>query len=172
MQPTKKKPFTSEHLEAWYRDGVIVIENFFDKSEVVSVFDAFASMYGNKGFDIHDDTPLDRSSFKKQFEFIDILPYCSGLDINLISLHPDLISLAKSLLKVESVHLYQSHTWAKFTGATNYDQAFHCDFSNHTLTVPHTKLGSSTVNFLIYISDVYANLGAFENVTRSHSTKI
>ena len=172
MQPTQKKPFASEHLEEWYRDGVIVIENFFNKSEVVSVFDTFVDMYGDKGSDRHDDSPLNRARFKKQFEFIDILPYCSGLDLNLISLHPDLISLAKSLLKVESVHLYQSHTWAKFTGATNYDQAFHCDFSNHTLTVPSTKLGSSTVNFLIYISDVHADLGAFEYVTRSDATKI
>jgi len=172
VQPVQKKPFTSEHLKAWERDGVVVIENFFDKSEVVPVFDTFVAMYGDKGSAKHDDALLDGSRFKKQFEFIDILPYDSGIDLNLISLHPHLMSLARALLKEETVHLYQSHTWAKFTGATNYNQAFHCDFNNHTLTVPSTQLGLSTVNFLIYISDVDADLGAFEYVPRPDSTRI
>ena len=44
--------------------------------------------------------------------------------MNLISLDQKLIALAKRLLGVDQVELYQSHTWAKFTGEADYDQAF------------------------------------------------
>ena len=103
---------------------------------------------------------------RKQFINLDTLPFDAGVEMNLISLHPELIQLAKDLLGCEKVQLYQSHTWAKFTGEADYDQPFHCDYGNHTLTVPAEK-AAKKVNFVIYISDVTDPLGAMHYVRRA-----
>ena len=47
-----------------------------------------------------------------------------------------LIDCAKRMLRTDDVFMYQCHTWAKFTGETDYTQEFHFDFGNHTLLVP------------------------------------
>ena len=92
--------------------------------------------------------------------------------MNLISLDPQLIALARRLLGVDQVELYQSHTWAKFTGEADYDQAFHCDFGNHTLTVPGDEASARTVNFVIYISDVSDSVGALHYVTKQDAAAV
>ncbi len=51
-------------------------------------------------------------------------------------MHPALIAFAKQALHADAVHLYQCQAWAKFTGDADYDQPFHCDYVNHTLTAP------------------------------------
>ncbi len=73
---------------------------------------------------------------------------------------------------MRKIHLYQSHTWAKFTGDADYDQPFHCDFSNHTLTVPAEDPGQRTVNFVIYISPVTDALGAMHYVHKDDAYEI
>jgi ectoine hydroxylase-related dioxygenase (phytanoyl-CoA dioxygenase family) len=94
------------------------------------------------------------------------MPYDGSVELNLISLHPALIDFARALLGVEEVHCYQSHTWAKFTGLTDYEQEFHCDFHNHTLTVPSDDHAARTVDFVFYLTDVTEGNGALRYVTK------
>ena len=91
------------------------------------------------------------ASHPKQFMNFDQMPYGASPAINLISLHPQHIEFSKALLGVREVHCYQSHTWLKYTGEADYDQAFHCDFGNHTLTVPSEQVAQRTVDFVIYL---------------------
>jgi len=70
------------------------------------------------------------------------------------------------------VHLYQSHTWAKYTGEADYDQAFHCDFGNHTLTVPSDDVALRTVDFIFYLTDVTDAHGALHYVTKTDSDRL
>ena len=70
------------------------------------------------------------------------------------------------------MELYQSHTWAKFTGEADYDQAFHCDFGNHTLTVPGDESRLRTVNFVIHISDVTDVVGALHYVAKDDAAVV
>ena len=109
-----------EHIDSWKQDGVTIVENFFDENDMLPIQEDYNKLYGEKG-----RVKPNLTDFKKQFEIIDVLPYSGSVNLNLISLHPKLIATAKSLLNVESVQLYQSHTWAKFTGLSNYDQKFH-----------------------------------------------
>ncbi|WP_066652342.1 hypothetical protein [Sphingomonas sp. CCH10-B3] len=62
------------------------------------------------------------------------------------------------------MHLYQCDAWAKYTGEADYDQPFHCDFANHTLTVPGDDAAERTINFMIYVTDVTDDLGAIHYV--------
>ena len=164
--------FSEADCLAWRRDGAVVIENFFAKDELAVAIADFERLYGRQG-------ETDAAEFKhegsfggfhpKQFKNIDTLPYAGSVELNLLSLHPALLTLAQSLLGTSQVHLYQSHTWAKFTGNADYDQSFHCDFGNHTLLVPSDDVAMRTVNFVIYLSDVTDDLGAFHYVTKPDS---
>jgi len=108
----------------------------------------------------------------EQFRNIENLPFDASPAINLIALHPELIRLAREALQTEHVHLYQAHSWAKFTGDADYDQHFHCDFSNHTLTVPSDEERLRTINFVIYVTDVSNDLGALHYVSHGESDPI
>ena len=107
-----------------------------------------------------------------QFRNIDQFPYEGGREMNMISMHPQLIAFARALLDAPQVHMYQSHTWAKYTGEADYDQVHHCDFSNHTLTVPSDDVTLRTVDFIIYYTDVTDAHGALHYVTKPDAGKI
>ena len=170
---------TVSHVEEWRREGFTLIPGFFSNEEILPIIEDFQELYEDRGQGEGVGTPLNKkeegaigAGHPKQFMNIDSLPYNASSAINLISLHPALISFAKSLLDVDDVHLYQSHTWAKYTGEADYDQAFHCDFGNHTLTVPADDVSLRTVDFILYLTDVTDAHGALHYVTKTDSDRI
>ena len=170
---------TVSHVEEWRREGFTLIPEFFSTEEILPIIEDFQELYEDRGQGEGVGTPLNKkeegaigAGHPKQFMNIDSLPYNASSAINLISLHPALISFAKSLLDVDDVHLYQSHTWAKYTGEADYDQAFHCDFGNHTLTVPADDVSLRTVDFILYLTDVTDAHGALHYVTKTDSDRI
>lgn len=165
--------FTSEHVEQWRVEGFTAIERFFREDEYLPVTRDFEALYAEAGASPGLGTarhvgPGDdlRANQRMQFKNIHVLPYEGSGAINLISLHPELIAFAKALLGVSDVRLYQSHTWAKFTGEADYDQQFHCDYFNHTLTVPGDEPQQRTVDFILYLTDVTREHGAMRYVTK------
>jgi ectoine hydroxylase-related dioxygenase (phytanoyl-CoA dioxygenase family) len=164
--------FTPKHVEQWRVEGLTILERFFPEDEYLPVLNDFETLYASAGQGVgtarhmgaRDDASANRAL---QFKNIHIFPYEGSSAINLISLHPELIAFAKALLGTSEVRLYQSHTWAKFTGEADYDQQFHCDFGNHTLTVPADDASGRTVDFILYLTDVTRELGALRYVTHS-----
>ena len=159
----------------WISEGVLVLESYFAPSEIVKIQDDFNKLYGDSADSLscyNGDHPGSDSKRNKQFEFIDTLPFDASVELNLFSLHPKLISLSKGLLGTDTVLLYQSHTWAKFSGRADYNQGLHCDFNNHTLTVPSTEGRGGSVNYLIYLSDVTEKDGPFRYVSKRDSNEI
>ncbi len=166
-------------VDTWKTQGFVLIQDFFNREEIAPILKDFQQLYTEQRSQPGSATELDLKAdgqiggfHPKQFLHFDTLPYQASEAINLISLHPALISFAQDLLGVEKVHLYQSHTWAKYTGEADYDQPFHCDFGNHTLTVPADNPGHRTVDFVVYISDVTDELGALRYVTKPDSNEI
>jgi ectoine hydroxylase-related dioxygenase (phytanoyl-CoA dioxygenase family) len=163
--------FTSEHVEQWRVEGFTILERFFREDEYLPVLDDFEALYAGTrpsvGVARHlgpaDDAHANRAL---QFKNIHVLPYEGSSAINLISLHPAFIAFAKALLGTNDVRLYQSHTWAKYTGEADYDQPFHCDFGNHTLAVPADEPHARTVDFILYLTDVTKEHGALRYVTK------
>ena len=163
------KRHQGHHVDSWHRDGVVVIEQFFSADEINPIVDDYARLYGTNGLGdgaaLTIETGQPAGAFhRKQFKNLETLPYDGSVAMNLISLHPALIDLASELLGDSKIQLYQSHTWAKFTGEADYEQPFHCDYGNHTLTVPAEDASARTVNFVIYLSDVTDALGAMHYV--------
>ena len=166
----------AQDLATWRRDGAVVLDRFFSQSEITPVRDDCDTLFAAKrrNEDALIKTPdggvgvFDPAQFRNQ----DSLPFSASTAINLIGLNPRLIAFAKQALGVDDVRLYQCDAWAKFTGEADYDQPFHCDFKNHTLTVPGDNAFDRTINFMIYVTDVTDDLGAIRYVPNPLATEI
>lgn len=171
--------FNQQHIEEWRETGFVVIPEFFNCEEISPLLDDFATLYSDRGQGEGAGTEKNLKKgdeigavSSKQFMNFDQMPYPASPAVNLISIHPQLIAFARALLDVDKVHCYQSHTWAKYTGEADYDQPFHCDFGNHTLTVPSEAVSARTVDFIIYLSDVEDDLGALHYVTKQDAATV
>ncbi len=164
--------FEKKHVDEWREEGFAIIPNFFTEQEVAPLREEYERIYGDRR--PKNDAAVEGGGqiSAEQFSNFDTLPYDASTALNLISLHPALIEFARALLGTSKVHLYQSHTWAKFTGAANYDQPFHCDFSNHTLTVPSEAVSQRTVDFILYFTDVSDAEGALHYVPKREADEL
>ncbi len=176
--------FTTSDVVAWRETGFAMIPGFFKPAEITPILHAFEQRYGQsargdglamsmRSKNLGEKGGGTLGEFRdEQFRHLDMLPYPDSIALNLISLHPALIKFAAALLGVPDVHLYQSHTWAKFTGEADYEQDFHCDFGNHTLLVPSDEIRYRSVDFIFYITDVTDDLGALHYVLKSDSDEV
>lgn len=176
MDAMQTQRFTQDDVEAWRRDGVTLIRDFFTPDEVAAVCADFEKVFAR---DAGGDVPMDKKRAdeigrfnKKQFATLDAIPFAGAPALNMIGVHPALIAFAKTALKTDAVHLYQCQAWAKFTGDADYDQPFHCDFSNHTLTVPSEDAVKNCVTIFSYFTDVSEAHGAMNYITRPDSAKV
>jgi len=168
--------FTGEDIETWRREGVALVPDFFTSDEVKAVRADFDLVFGRTS---GGDQAMERKRGNEigrfngaQFKTLEAVPFDCSPALNLIGVHPALIAFAKTALKTEAVHLYQCQAWAKYTGDADYDQPFHCDYSNHTLTAPSEDASRNAVTILCYFTDVSDRHGAMHYVTRTDSEKV
>lgn len=165
---------TTEQLDIWRRDGGVILDSFFTADELAPCVDGMEQMYGH----LRPDDPAAHENFDAktryaaQFANTTDLPFHATPELNLIGLHPALVACARAALGTDDVRMYQCHTWAKFTGQTDFDQPFHCDYKNHTLTVPGEDEVDRTINFMIYLTDVSDEHGAIHYVPVPESDPI
>ena len=135
------------HIEAWKTTGFLLIPNFFTEDEIAPIARDYERLYeefrpqSSQAVDFKSEGQIG-AFHGKQFLHTESLPFDAGPEMNLLSLHPALIALAKDLLGVPEVHLYQSHSWAKFTGEADYDQVHHCDCLLYTSPSPRDNTTS------------------------------
>ena len=176
MSLDQQQRFKAEDLEAWRRDGVTLLRDVFTKDEVAAVRADFEQVFGlpaGAGVAMNKKKPGEIGRFNgAQFTGIEAVPLDCSPALNLIGVHPALIAFAKAALETDAVHVYQCQAWAKFTGDADYDQPFHTDYSNHTLTAPSEDAAKNSVTILCYFSDVTDDHGAMHYVTRTDSEKI
>lgn len=167
--------FRPEHIDAWRRDGGVSIHNFFTPDEVAAVRADFEAVFGVAGADEALEMKLAGQVGRfhpTQFKGVAPVPLDCSPALNLIGVHPAIIAFAKQALKVDSVHIYQCQAWAKFTGESDYDQPFHCDYANHTLTAPSEDAHLNSITILCYFSDVTEAHGPAHYVNRPDSLKV
>lgn len=168
--------FTNEHLETWRREGAVLIESFFTPDEVAAVQADFVRVFkrtGGADEALVKRRPGEAGKFNPaQFTDIQPVPVDCSPALNLIGVHPAIVAFAKAALNTSHVHVYQCQAWAKYTGDADYDQPLHCDFPNHTLTVPSEDVTKNSITILCYFSDVSEAHGPMHYVTRTDSAKI
>ena len=168
--------FTQEHIDTWRQEGGVLIEHFFTADEVAAVRADFELVFGRtQGAEL----PLDAKRHgevgrfnEAQFASFEAVPLDCSPALNLIGVHPALVAFARAALRCADVHLYQCQVWAKFTGDADYDQPFHCDFVNHTLTSPAEDDALNAVTILCYFSDVTEAHGPAHYVKRTDSARV
>ncbi|HWA61197.1 MAG TPA: phytanoyl-CoA dioxygenase family protein [Caulobacteraceae bacterium] len=164
---------TPEHMDAWRRDGAVLIERFFTEDEAAAVRADFEAVFGTgdeaaEGVDFKKDGEIGRFN-PAQFKTLEAVPFDCSPALNLIGVHPALIAFAREAIGCEHVHLYQCQAWAKFAGEADYDQPFHCDYLNHTLVAPSPEAKFNPVTILCYFTDVTDAHGPAHYVTRPDS---
>ena len=170
------KRFKPTHVDAWRREGCVIIRNFFTSEEVAAVHADFELVFGRtlgavEAMYKKKDDEVGRFN-RAQFATLEAIPFDCSPALNLIGLHPALVQFAREALRTEKVHLYQCQAWAKFTGDADYDQPFHCDYVNHTLTAPSEEVARNSVTILCYFSDVSEEHGPAHYVKRTDAAKI
>ena len=178
--------FSDAHVDTWRKEGAVVVPEFFNDKEIKDVTKDFKKIFpGRKAEDkalnkkkkgeFGNKLPLQLSgepmgkTTMDQFKNFENIPFDCSSSLNLIAVHPSLIEFARSALKTNDVRLYQAQAWAKFTGEADFDQAFHCDFGNHTLTVPSQDECLNSITFIIYFTDVKEEHGPTHYVNRTDS---
>jgi hypothetical protein len=168
--------YSREHLAAWRRDGAVVIPSFFEADEVRAIEADFAGVFGRtEGAEapLVKRGPDEIGRFNPaQFASIEAIPFDCSPALNLAGLHPALIALAAEALGTHDLRLYQCQAWAKFTGDADYDQPFHCDFANHTLTAPSEDTRANSITFICFFSEVSEAHGPTHYLTRPDSERI
>ena len=175
-----------EHVETWRQEGAVVVPKFFTQKEITEVITDFEVIFPgrkaeaealnkkSKG-EVGNKLPLQLSGKEmgkttvEQFRNFENIPFDCSQALNLIAVHPSLIKFARSALNTDEVRLYQAQAWAKYTGEADFDQAFHCDFGNHTLTVPSADERLNSITFIIYFTEVTEAHGPTHYVKRSDS---
>ena len=153
----------------------MVLEKFFTPEEVKAVVADFETAFGRTG---GAEEAIDKKDgaigrfHPTQFTDIKPVPIDCSPALNLIGVHPALIAFAKAALKTDAVHVYQCQSWAKFTGDSDYDQPFHCDYVNHTLTAPSEDAAKNSITILCYFTDVSDAHGAMHYVRRTDAAKV
>ena len=178
--------FTDAHVDMWRKEGAVMVPEFFNDKEIKDVTKDFEIIFpGRKAEDkamnkkkkaeFRNKLPLQLSgepmgkTTMDQFKNFENIPFDCSSSLNLIAVDPSLIEFARSALKTNDVRLYQAQAWAKFTGEADFDQAFHCDFGNHTLTVPSQDECLNSITFIIYFTDVTEEHGPTHYVNRTDS---
>ena len=170
---------TEQDLQAWHRDGGVVMKDILSAETVAACRADMEKLYADRGQGerVGNELSLKQPGqigvmSREQFKNFDDMPFDCSPALNLLALDPAIIALAADALGTQDVHLYQSHTWAKYTGETDYDQVFHCDYKNHTLTVPAEETARRTINMMIYLTDVTDAHGAIHFVAKPDSDKL
>ena len=171
-----QRRFTEDQVDTWRRDGGLVIERFFTPEECAAVVADFEAVFGRT------EGAEEPKNFKKpgeigrfnrhQVDLNDTIPFDCSPALNLVAVHPALMELARTLLGTRDVLLYQAEVWAKFTGDADYDQDFHTDYGNHTLTAPSEDARFNSLTTLCYFTDVSEAHGPAHFVTRPDAAEI
>jgi len=173
---TKQPRFTAENISQWQTEGFAIMTDFFHADEIAPIRADYERIYGQVSHQEAEAPAVEKNPLGEfntsQFKNIDTFPYDGSAEMMMLSLHPSLIEYSKAVLGVDKVQLYQSHTWAKFTGEADYDQPFHCDFGNHTLTIPSDEISERAVDLIIYFTDVTEAHGALHYVTKPDSDEV
>jgi hypothetical protein len=100
--------------------GFVVVEGFLSENELRAAQDALWLHFPQPA-DYFAEPAAHADVAGSQFAGVREFPYRSW-DLNRLAFHPDLVDAAERFLGTTDVHLYKVELWAKYSGASNYDQ--------------------------------------------------
>lgn len=162
-------PALHDALEHFREHGYVVLPAYLDQDDLQPAQDALGMMFPtaaeyHAGVDPERNARLSASAFSG----IQLFPY-EAVEWSLLGLSPKIVALAEHLLGTSAIRLYEAHNWAKYGGATEYDQPLHRDYGNHTMVVPSTDPRFAEVEMFMYVHDVPVDAGPTYVVSNVHA---
>lgn len=132
--------------------GFTVVEGFLDQETLAAAQEALWGIYPRPETYFADpDRYADLVA--TQFSGLRLFPYHSWA-LNRLAVHPDLVDAAERLCGTIDLDIYKVELWAKYSGAVDYDQPHHRDYSNHTVVVPKADDDFVQMTTFLLLSDV------------------
>jgi hypothetical protein len=158
---------TGTQLDAWERDGYVIVEGFLDAEETAAAVGALPSLVpvqhpGGQVLPGVGGLEMGPGSRRFVFPFDD-----AALDGTAI--HPDLLDAAARLTGTDDIRCTQAQIIVKHSDREDFDQALHVDFGNNTLVYPRDDAHHRIVNAILYLTDVSAEHGPTAVVSRRHT---
>jgi len=154
---------------AWQTDGFVLLPGFIPAAELKPALDELPAMYPTaEGF--HDGSDGRRDRFTvDEWAGIDSFPFARA-ELSLLAVSDRVVDLAETLLGQGDLRISSAETWAKYTGAADYDQPLHRDYLNHTLMVPSDDPRFRQLELFVYLVDVPVELGPPSMLSRARTT--
>ncbi|WP_432884257.1 phytanoyl-CoA dioxygenase family protein [Kribbella sp. CA-245084] len=155
----------------WRARGFVILPGFLSAEELAPALGDLGTMFPTpEGF--HDGTDERRSRYvEDEFDGIDVFPFASPA-FSLLAVHPKIVGLAETLLGQSDVRLSSAEAWAKYTGATSYDQELHRDYLNQTILVPSLEDRYQHLELFVFLVDVPEELGPPHLVPYEHTADL
>lgn len=148
---------TEEHLRHWQEHGYVIVENLLSPAELKAARENIADYLPT--WEEYRRTPrrytqlLGRNGWPvAEFPFV-------GDALNHVTTHPELVALAKRILRTDNLALSHSRLRGKYAGTGDYDQQLHVDYTNNTLVYPKHDEEIVDLPFITYYTDVTLDLG-------------
>lgn len=155
-------------VERWRTEGFVVLPGFLTADDLAPALGELDQMFPSaEGF--HDGTDPRRGRYTEdEFDGIDGFPFAST-EFSLLAVHTRLTELAEALLGTRELRISSAEAWAKYTGATSYEQDLHRDYLNQTVLVPSTEDRFQHLELFVYLVDVPEELGPPHLVSYEHT---
>lgn len=149
-------PIEARHLEHYLKHGYAIVDQFLSESELASAHQVLRKVLpGWIEFCLGETDELPsypvategRRSYSTQFPFPDRA-------LNEITLHPELLRVARTAAGGVEMYCEQSHLSIKRKDFHDADQGMHCDYGNHTLAYPPKRQEYWQTAYLLYYTDV------------------
>jgi hypothetical protein len=158
-------------LRQWRTHVFVILPGFIPAEELAPVQQQLDTVFPAPAA-FHDGTDPRRDRFiGDEFAGIDSFPFAS-VELSLLAVNDHLVRLAQELLADDDIRLYSAEAWAKYTGATDYDQHLHRDYLGHTLLVPTTAPEYQQVEMFVFLVDVPEELGPPHLLSQAHTTDV
>ena len=155
----------------WRTRGFVVLPGFLSAEDLAPALGDLTTMFpAPDGF--HDGSDERRARFvEDEFDGIDAFPF-SSVEFSMLAVHPKLIGLAETLLGQRELRLSSAEAWAKYTGASSYDQELHRDYLNQTILVPSREDRYQHLELFVFLVDVPEELGPPHLVPFEHTADL
>ena len=146
------------NADALRADGFVILPAHLSEADLAPAVSAMETVFPTAaGF--HDGTDPRRGRYlQDEFDGIDAFPFAS-VELSLLAVHPRLVQLAEELLGQTDLRVSSAEAWAKYSGATSYDQDLHRDYLNQTLLVPTKDPRFQQLEMFVFLVDVPEELG-------------
>lgn len=155
---------SEEHLSHWYQDGYAIVEDFLTPEELSAAQQTLYRTFPKLAEYVNAPS-FYRSTYRgghmKELPFL-------GDFLNLVAVHPEIVSFAERALETKKIALEQALIWAKYPGVDDFDMALHMDYRTTMLAYPKKQRPLEDIIFLIYYVDVDEQLGATYVVSKRH----